>query len=156
LLGQKGKDQIFPYGWICHSSDCFVQGKFAILESMSILSPIDVSAAEKLQVLQRLDRYRKWQSLDEKRYCLACSRIIEGRDILIVGGTRGTGPLRLICPTRGCHSIPMDWVIPTEEVLARLSRMEEEETLQRTSTSQRRGKLTERLLKFAQQFRPAA
>ena len=124
---------------------------------MSVLAPIDVSAAEKLELLQRLDRYRKWQSLDEKRYCLACGRIIEGRDILIVGGTRGTGPLRLICPTRGCHSIAMDWVIPTDEVLARLARAEEYESLPRRSTlPQRRGKLTQRLLKLAQQFRPAA
>jgi len=123
---------------------------------MSILSPIEVSAAEKLELLQRLDRYRKWLSLDEKRYCLACGQIIEGRDILIVGGTRGTGPLRLICPTRGCHSIAMDWVIPTDEVLARLSRIEEREILPRRSTPPRRGKLTQRLLKFAQQFRHAA
>src|SRR5262249_54141204 len=88
--------------------------------AMSLLAPIELVAADKLEVLQRLDRYRKWRSLDEKRYCLACGRIIEGGDILVVGGTRGTGPLRLVCPTPGCHSIPMDWVIPTDEVLARM------------------------------------
>jgi hypothetical protein len=83
--------------------------------------PIDLSGGEKLDVLQRLDRYRKWQSLDEKRYCLACGRVINGHEIQLVGGTRGTGPLRLICSTRGCHSIPMDWVIPTDKVIARMS-----------------------------------
>ena len=127
-----------------------------MLQAMSILTPIEVSAGEKLELLQRLDRYRKWQSLDEKRYCLACGRIIEGRDILVVGGTRGTGPLRLVCPTSGCHSIAMDWVIPTDAVLARIARMEEYPTSPRRSTPQRRRKLTTRLLKFAQQFRPAA
>jgi hypothetical protein len=121
----------------------------------TLLAPIEVSAAEKLELLQRLDRYRKWQSLDEKRYCLACGRIIEGRDILIVGGTRGTGPLRSICPTRGCHSIPMDWVIPTDEVLKRVAQSEEE--MSRRKTPKRdRGKITQRLLKIANQFRRAA
>jgi len=121
---------------------------------MSILVPIELSGAETLELLQRLDRYRKWHSLEEKRYCLACGRIIEGRDILVVGGTRGTGPLRLICPTEGCHSIPMDWVIPTDEVLARISRIEEE--VSRPKPTRVRGKFTTRLMKFANQFRPAA
>jgi hypothetical protein len=71
-----------------------------------LLSPIDLSGAEKLEILQRLDRYRKWHSLDDKRYCLACGQVIDGHGLLIVGGTRGTGPLRLICPTNRCHAIP--------------------------------------------------
>ncbi len=121
---------------------------------MSILTPIEVSAAEKLELLQRLDRYRKWHSLEEKRYCLACGHLIEGRDIQIVGGTRGTGPLRLICPTRGCHSIPMDWVIPTDEVLARMARAQEEVSRRKPTRVHR--KITTRLIKLANQFKPAA
>jgi len=93
---------------------------------MPLLTPIELSGTEKLEILQRLDRYRKWHSLDDKRYCLACGQVVEGRHVLIVGGTRGTGPLRLVCPTRNCHSIPMDWVIATDEVLARMSMLEEE------------------------------
>ena len=123
--------------------------------AMPLLAPIELSATEKLEVMQRLDRYRKWASLEEKRYCLACGRLISGRDILIVGGTRGTGPLRLICPTTGCHSIPMDWVIPTEQVLARMSILEEQKA-SRPRPARARGKLTQRLLKIANQFRPAA
>jgi hypothetical protein len=123
---------------------------------MPLLTPIELSGAEKLEILQRLDRYRKWHSLDEKRYCLACGRIIEGRDVLVVGGTRGTGPLRLICPTRNCHSIPMDWVIPTDEVLARMSILEDEEALPRKATPLSREKFSTRFRRFATQFRPAA
>src|SRR5438046_7818969 len=123
---------------------------------MSILVPIELSGAETLELLQRLDRYRKWHSLEEKRYCLACGRIIEGRGILIVGGTRGTGPLRLICPTEGCHSIPMDWVIPTDEVLARMSMLEQEEDLPRKPVKRSRETFSARLRKFATQFRRAA
>src|SRR5437763_10599166 len=103
-----------------------------MIRAMSpLLSPIELSNPEKLDILQRLDRYRKWHSLEEKRYCLACAHIINGHGVLIVGGTRGTGPLRLICPTERCHSIPMDWVIPSEQVLARMSLLEAEESLSR-------------------------
>src|SRR5436305_14326404 len=104
---------------------------------MQLLAPIELSGMERLEILQRLDRFRKWYSLDDKRYCLACGQIIEGRGVLIVGGTRGTGPLRLICSTRNCHSIPMDWVIPTEEVLARMSMLEEEAMPRRTAPRRR-------------------
>ena len=123
---------------------------------MQLLAPIVLSGTEKLEILQRLDRFRKWHSLDDKRYCLACGQIIEGRDVLVVGGTRGTGPLRLICPTRNCHSSPMDWVIATDEVLTRMSTLPEEETLPRKTTARPREKFSTRFRKFAMQFRPAA
>jgi hypothetical protein len=123
---------------------------------MPLLAPIELSGAEKLEILRRLDRYRKWQSLEEKRYCLACGQIIEGRDILVIGGTRGTGPLRLVCPTRNCHSIPMDWVIPSDEVLARMSVSYEQDSFPPTAAARPRQKFSERLKKFATQFRPAA
>jgi hypothetical protein len=123
---------------------------------MPLLAPIELSSAEKLEILQRLDPYRKWHSLDDKRYCLACGQVIEGHDILVVGGTRGTGALRLVCRTRNCHSIPMDWVIPTDEVLARMSMLEEEEPLPRKAAAGSREKFSARLKKFATQFRPAA
>ncbi len=112
---------------------------------MPLLAPIELSGAEKLEILQRLDRYRKWQSLDDKRYGLACGHIIEGRDVLVVGGTRGTGPLRLVCSTRGCHSIPMDWIIPTDEVVARMSMLEEGESLPRKPANEPREKFSVRL-----------
>ena len=123
---------------------------------MALLAPRDLSSAEKHDVLRRLDRYRKWHSLDEKRYCLACGQVINGHEIQVVGGTRGTGPLRLICPTRGCHSIPMDWVIPTDQVLARTSMLQEQAELQRARITRPREKLRVRLRKFAVQFRHAA
>ena len=123
---------------------------------MALLTPVDLSSAEKHDLLQRLDRYRKWQSLDEKRYCLACGWVIDGYEIQVVGGTRGTGPLRLICPTRGCHSIPMDWVIPTDQVLARTSMLQERAKLQGAKIARPREKLRARLRQFARQFRQAA
>src|SRR5256885_12042044 len=86
---------------------------------MALISPVEMSDEDKLETLRRLDQFRWWRSLDEKRYCLVCGKIITGRQIQAIGGTRGNGPLRVICPTNGCHSIPMDWVRPTDEVLAK-------------------------------------
>jgi hypothetical protein len=86
---------------------------------MSLPDPIILCDADKLDVLQRLDQFRKWNSLDDKRYCFWCSKIITGYEIQVSGGTRGTGPLRIICPTQGCHSIPMDWALPTDEALSK-------------------------------------
>src|ERR1700680_3492399 len=80
---------------------------------MALLPPLKLSEQEKLEALQRLDRFRNWRSLDEKRYCLVCSTIITGREIHIIGGTRGTGPLRVIClPTAACITPPETLVAP--------------------------------------------
>jgi len=85
---------------------------------MALSPPIPLSDADKLVALQHLDQFREWRSLDEKRYCLVCGKIITGRQIQVAGGTSGNGPLRLSCSTGGCNSIPMDWVRPTDEILA--------------------------------------
>ena len=80
-----------------------------------------------MEVLRRLDQFRQWHSLDDKRYCLVCGTLISGRQIQIAGGTRGTDPLRLSCPTDECNAIPMDWVLPTSEILAKVEKLAEEE-----------------------------
>lgn len=122
---------------------------------MALLAPIQCTDADKLQILRQLDRYRTWRSLDEKRYCLSCSRVIQGHDILVVGGTRGTGPLRVVCPTRTCHSIPMDWVIPTDEVLAHMSILQDAAPAGEVHivSDLTRVSFGTRLRKFARQFR---
>jgi hypothetical protein len=90
------------------------------------LSPlVTLSEVDKLDALRRLDQFRQWRSLDEKRYCLVCGKIISGQQIQVAGGTHG--PLRLSCPTERCNSIPMDWVLPTDEIIAKVERMVAEE-----------------------------
>jgi len=93
---------------------------------MALVSPIKLSDEDKLETLQRLDQFRQWHSLDEKRYCLVCGKIITGRQIQVIGGRRGNGPLRIICPTQPCNAIPMDWVRPTDEVLIKIAMLEAE------------------------------
>ena len=98
-----------------------------ISAAVALLEATKLSDEEKLEVLRRLDQFRQWHSLDEKRYCLVCGNLISGRQIQVAGGTRGNGPLRLCCPTERCNSIPMDWVLPTDEILAKVERSAEEE-----------------------------
>jgi hypothetical protein len=83
--------------------------------------PTELSDKDKLEILQRFDRFRKWRSLDDKRYCLACAKIITGREIQVIAGAPADGSLRVACPTPDCNSIPLDWVLPTTEVLAKFA-----------------------------------
>ena len=93
---------------------------------MALVSPIKLSDEEKLETLQRLDQFRWWLSLDEKRYCLVCGEIITGREIQVIGGIHGNGPQRIICPTEHCNAMPMEWVRPTDEVLIKIAMVEAE------------------------------
>jgi hypothetical protein len=102
-------------------------GRNVISRTVALTTAIRLSDQEKLETLRRLDQFRQWHSLDEKRYCLVCGDLISGRQIQVAGGTRGNGPLRLSCPTEQCNSIPMDWVLPTDEVLAKVEKLAEEE-----------------------------
>lgn len=90
--------------------------------AMPSLAPINVGTADKLRLLRRLDQYRRWESLDDKRQCIQCGEIITGREIEIVGGTRELGPLRLQCPTENCRAIPMDWIMPSDAAVASRTR----------------------------------
>ncbi len=93
-----------------------------------VLSPLIPSLdADKLHALQRLDQFREWHSLDDRRYCLVCGKIITGRQIQVAGSAGGNGPLRLSCPTERCNSIPMDWALPTDEILAVAKTMSSED-----------------------------
>lgn len=96
--------------------------------------PITLSDADKLDALRALDQFRQWRSLDDKRYCLVCGQIITGQQIQVAGGTRGNGALRLSCPTERCNSIPMDWVLPTDEILANVEIRAAEERKAAAST----------------------
>ena len=98
-----------------------------VFGAVAITSAVRLADNEKLEALRLLDQFRAWHSLDEKRYCLVCGKLITGRQIQLNGGTQGNGPLGLNCPTAGCNSIPMDWVLPTDEILARVEKLVEEQ-----------------------------
>jgi hypothetical protein len=93
---------------------------------MTLASSVTLSDEEKLDVLRRLDQFRHWHSLDEKRYCLVCGEITTGREIKVVGGTCENASQRVICPTEHCSAMPMEWVRPTEEVLVKIAMVEAE------------------------------
>jgi len=90
---------------------------------MALASGVHVSDEEKLQILRRLDQFRHWHSLDDKR---------------------------MICPMEGCHSIPMDWVLPTDEILAKVEMMAGEERKAPVSSSADRGGSGHRIASSAQ------
>ena len=93
---------------------------------MTVACSIKLSDEQKLNILRRVDEFRQWHSLDEKRYCLVCGEMITGRQIQVVRDTRGNAQLRLSCPTGRCNATAMEWVCPTEEVLIKIAMMEAE------------------------------
>jgi hypothetical protein len=93
---------------------------------MALLSSIQLSDQEKLAILRRFDQFRHWHSLDEKRYCLVCGEIISGREIQLITGTLGNRSPRLICPTKHCDAMPIEWVWPTDDVLITIAMVEAE------------------------------
>jgi hypothetical protein len=126
---------------------------------MSLSPPNTLADADRLDVLRRLDQFREWHSLDDKRFCLVCGKIINGWQIQIAGGTRGNGPLRLSCPTERCNSIPMDWVLLTDELAALAETATHEEHKTAPSRVADRGEehgLASRLRKFALHLKPAS
>lgn len=111
----------------------------------TIKSPlISLPDAKKLNVLRRLDQLRQWHSLDDKRYCLVCGKIITGHQIQVAGGTSGNRALRLSCPSDGCNSIPIDWMLPTHEILARVGMVASKEHEAATSTRIYHGRMPAR------------
>lgn len=90
---------------------------------MSASTPLQLNSGDKLDLLRYLDEFHYWHSLDDERRCRRCSRLITGRQILVVElqGTRGK--LRLQCPTVGCVSTPSEWVY-ADPILAAKRRSE--------------------------------
>jgi hypothetical protein len=66
-----------------------------------------VPLEDKLLVLQESDSLRRWNSLDDRRVCVLCDRVITGRMIDI--WRDGHGSYHLHCPTPGCPATPRDW-----------------------------------------------
>jgi hypothetical protein len=91
---------------------------------MTLVSTVKLSDQEKLEILRRLDQFREWDSLDERRYCLVCGEIITGREINVIRATRANASLRITCPTENCNAMPMEWVQTTDDVLIRIAMVE--------------------------------
>jgi hypothetical protein len=91
-----------------------------------VLFSVKLSDEEKLDVLRRLDQFRQWHSLDQKRYCLVCGEMITGREIQVIESAPGETSLRVICPTKHCNATPIEWVLPTDDVLITIAMVEAE------------------------------
>jgi hypothetical protein len=91
---------------------------------MTLVAFVGLCDKEKLRVLQRLDQFREWHSLDDRRYCLVCGEIISGREIRVIRDVLGKEPQRIACPTKDCDAGPMEWVQPTDDVLITIAMVE--------------------------------
>ena len=67
-----------------------------------------LNSQDRLDILRKVDNYRRWYSLDDKRVCAVCEKIISGRQIEIRGGPQDYS---LHCPTPGCPSNFSHWFL---------------------------------------------
>ena len=126
-----GSTEALRFLLIAESTGCLIVAEpSSKVTSLAVAGspPITSSEAAKLDALRQLDQFRQWRSLDDKRYCLVCGNIITGRQVNVWAGTRDGARLRVSCATDGCNSIPMDWVLPTDAVLAKVERMTAEQS----------------------------
>jgi hypothetical protein len=75
------------------------------METMEMNTRIGLD--EKLTILQEADSIRQWSSLDDRRVCVLCNRVITGRMIDIWQDAHGA--YHFHCPTPGCPAEPRDW-----------------------------------------------
>src|SRR5438067_13144588 len=73
---------------------------------------LHLDLCERLRLLRALDPLRKWESLDDQRFCRCCHKFISGRQIEVIPASGKT--LRLVCPTTDCSATVCDWVYPDE------------------------------------------
>jgi hypothetical protein len=66
-----------------------------------------LSAAERLAVLQMIDTHRAWHSLLDRRLCRRCTKSFRGWEVRLEQKADGGYDLR--CPTEGCDSPPEHW-----------------------------------------------
>src|SRR5262249_29399416 len=52
-----------------------------------MMSPVRLDPADRLILLRRLDRFRKWQSPDDRRFCRCCHKFTTGRQIQVIDAT---------------------------------------------------------------------
>jgi hypothetical protein len=67
-----------------------------------------LSSQDRLKILQTVDNLRRWSSLDDKRLCAICDRVIYGHQIQI---RRERDQYTLHCPTNGCPSNFSHWFL---------------------------------------------
>jgi hypothetical protein len=155
-----GARKIFTDKQIRRAPDCVSIGHRHICCLVTLSPQVTLSDSDKLDALRRLDQFREWRSLDDTRFCLVCGKIINGRQIQVDSGTRGDAPPRLNCPSERCNSIPMDWVLPTDEILALAETMASEKERNvsppgAADHSVEEHGLTSQLKKLAMQFKLA-
>jgi len=76
---------------------------------------LHLAPAKKLKTLKEIDIFHPWNSLDEHRRCGRCGQVFTGREIRVCRGWQDGKRYRLECPTEGCPSVPIEWMVVTAQ-----------------------------------------
>jgi len=78
ILASTWARKVFTDRRIHRAPDCVTIGHRHICCLVALSPPFALSDSDKLDALRRLDQFREWYSLDDKRFCLVCGKIING------------------------------------------------------------------------------
>jgi hypothetical protein len=82
----------------------------AIEQAVSARTMNALKPEDRLSILRAEDQFRRWNSLDDERFCILCERKLNGRQVEVRRFANGKHELH--CPTEGCDSGPHQWVYP--------------------------------------------
>ena len=101
---------------ILRCPDCLFRCK---AQSASCVMTANVKLGDRLSILRAGDRFRKWNSLDDRRVCSVCERKFKARQVEIRPFPGGR--YKLYCPTLGCPSEPYQWLYSRASVVSEIA-----------------------------------
>ena len=103
-----------PYRFLRAQPNCgrVVRPRLCGMSFSKTLAPED-----KLDALRNGDPGHRWESLDDRRFCIVCDKTFSGRQV--EASVSASGRVRLRCPGDACTSTPREWVRPAKPLLSR-------------------------------------
>jgi hypothetical protein len=83
-------------------------GKLGRLFSLHMNAELEPE--DRLSILRTEDQFRRWNSIDDERFCILCEKKFNGHQVEIRRFANGKHELH--CPTEACDSGPHQWVYP--------------------------------------------
>jgi hypothetical protein len=79
---------------------------------------VHLKPEDRLSILRAEDQFRRWNSLDDERFCILCERKFNGRQVEVRRFANDKHELH--CPTEGCDSGPHQWVYPGTPLISHI------------------------------------
>jgi len=97
-----------PPAWFANWRRSQASAPACLTSKRIVQTPHELSASERLSILQQIDHHRSWRSLNDRRLCVRCTKPFNGFDVILQ--RLADGDYHAACPTLGCDSHPQHWL----------------------------------------------